>query len=63
MKAEDINMDNKDEFFLKKFMELQQANAAMYKVLKDLYEIEEVKKVVDEKMPSGFLDFVKKNLV
>jgi hypothetical protein len=56
-------MDNKDEFFLKKFMELQQANAAMYKILKDLYEIEEVKKIVDVKMPSGFLDFVKKNLV
>jgi len=63
MKAEDINMDNKDEFFLKKFMELQQANAAMYKILKDLYEMEEVKKVVDAKMPNGFLEFVKKNLV
>lgn len=63
MIAEDINMDNKDEFFLKKFMELQQANAAMYKILIDLYDIEEVKKIVDEKMPGGFLEFVKKNLV
>lgn len=59
---EKISVTN-DEFYLQKFMELQQANAGLYKILLDLYNIDEVKKIVDEKMPSGFLDFVKKNLV
>ncbi len=67
MIAEDIKMDqkatNEEEFFLKKFMELQQANAALYKILIDLYELDDVKKIVDKKMPEGFLDFVKQNLV
>lgn len=52
-----------EEFFLKKFMELQQANAALYKILLDLYQVENVKEIVDKKMPNGFLDFVRKNLV
>jgi hypothetical protein len=52
-----------EEFFLKKFMELQQANAALYKILIDLYQLENVKETVDEKMPNGFLEFVRKNLV
>ena len=52
-----------EEFFFKKFMELQQANAALYKILLDLYQLENVKETVDKKMPNGFLDFVKKNLV
>ncbi len=66
MIAEDINMQkptNEEDFFLKKFMELQQANAAMYKVLIDLYEVDQVKEIVDKKMPNGFLEFVKKNLI
>jgi len=66
MTAEDINMQkptNEEDFFLKKFMELQQANAAMYKVLIDLYEVDQVKEIVDKKMPNGFLEFVKKNLI
>ena len=54
---------HEEEFFLKKFMELQQANAALYKILLDLYQLENVKETVDKKMPNGFLDFVRKNLV
>lgn len=52
-----------NEFYLQKFMELQQANAGLYKILLDLYELDEVKKIVDEKMSEDFLEFVKKNLV
>ena len=52
-----------EEFFLKKFMELQQANAAMYKILTDLYQIDSVKEIVDKKMSSDFLEFIRKNLV
>ena len=52
-----------EDFFINKFMELQQANAGLYKILIDLYQIEEVKKIVDEKMPTNFLEFVKRNLV
>lgn len=52
-----------DEFYLQKLMELQQANAGLYKILLDLYELDEVKKIVDEKMSDNFLEFVKKNLV
>ena len=62
--VEEINMNqHEEEFFLKKFMELQQANAALYKILLDLYQLENVKETVDKKMPNGFLDFVRKNLV
>ena len=62
--VEEINMNQQEEdFFLKKFMELQQANAALYKILIDLYQLDSVKETVDKKMPNGFLDFVKKNLV
>lgn len=64
MTVEEINMtQQEEEFFLKKFMELQQANAALYKILLDLYQLENVKETVDKKMPNGFLDFVRKNLV
>ncbi len=56
-------MTQQEEFFLKKFMELQQANAGLYKILIDLYELENVKEIVDKKMPDNFLEFVKKNLV
>lgn len=64
LKVKDIKMTEKEEdFFLKKFMELQQANAGLYKVLTDLYELENVKEFVDKKMPYDFLEFVKKNLV
>lgn len=62
IKAKDINV-NEEEFFLKKFMELQQANAAMYKILTDLYQIDSVKEIVDKKMSSDFLEFIRKNLV
>jgi hypothetical protein len=55
--------EKEEDFFLKKFMELQQANAGLYKVLTDLYELENVKEFVDKKMPYDFLEFVKKNLV
>lgn len=59
-----INMNQQEEeFFLKKLMELQQANGALYKILIDLYQLDNVKETVDKKMPNGFLDFVKKNLV
>lgn len=63
-KVEESNMNHQEEeFFLKKFTELQQANAALYKVLLDLYQLENVKETVDKKMPHDFLDFIKKNLV
>lgn len=62
IKVKDINV-NEEEFFLKKFMELQQANAAMYKILTDLYQIDSVKEIVDKKMSSDFLEFIRKNLV
>lgn len=62
IKVKDINV-NEEEFFLKKFMELQQANAAMYKILTDLYQIDSVKEIVDRKMSSDFLEFIRKNLV
>lgn len=62
--VEGIEMNTQqEEFFLKKFMELQQANAALYKILLDLYQLENVKETVDKKMPDGFLAFVKKNLI
>jgi len=62
--VEEPNMNQQEEeFFLKKFMELQQANAALYKILIDLYQLDNVKETIDRKMPNGFLDFVKKNLV
>jgi hypothetical protein len=62
--VEEIKMNHQEEeFFLKKFMELQQANAALYTILIDLYQLENVKETVDKKMPDDFLDFVKKNLV
>jgi hypothetical protein len=56
-------VNKEEEFFLKKFMELQQANAAMYKILTDLYQIDSVKEIVDKKMSSDFLEFIRKNLV
>lgn len=59
---EKINI-TENEFYLQKFMELQQANAKLYKILLDLYNIDEVKKIIDEKISDDFLDFVKKNLV
>lgn len=62
IKVKDIDV-NEQEFFLKKFMELQQANAAMYKILTDLYQIDSVKEIVDKKMSSDFLEFIRKNLV
>ena len=64
LKVKDIKMTEKEEdFFLKKFMELQQANAGLYKVLTDLYELENVKEFVDKKMPYDFLEFVKKRII
>lgn len=63
IKVKDINVNKEEEFFLKKFMELQQANAAMYKILTDLYQIDSVKEIVDKKMSSDFLEFIRKNLV
>ena len=54
---------DKEEFFVKKFIELQQANARMYKIFLDLYSNEECKKIIDSKMPEDFLEFVRKNLV
>ncbi len=63
IKVKDTNVNKEEEFFLKKFMELQQANAAMYKILTDLYQIDSVKEIVDKKMSSDFLEFIRKNLV
>jgi len=35
----------------------------MYKILTDLYQIDSVKEIVDKKMSSDFLEFIRKNLV